>query len=334
MYVKETRSKNNKTRERNMERRSFSSPMHEQSEVRSLKAEIANLKELIARITDESQKQISALKSKILYYESHPLLQEPPSPTKKEKELIKEITQLKKIQAEENTKLNTDAQKEISSLRYQIAEFKNCIAKQDAANAQLTLENIALQTKLSAYEDGGPQLMQDICHKLDDMELLFNHLTNRLQGLVTEVKYQRNVASRNEKAVDYLARSLSLISDLPQNEMPTAMTFIKNPETLISFVDKAETTIRQQKKELQIEIYQTSKTLASTMLKAQQPPLSRPVARALTNLGEVILDVTEQMNEDHMETMKILSSDYGTGSSNMFLDNLNYSHNLMFDSDI
>lgn len=316
----------------NMERRSLSSAPHDQSEVRSLKTEIVNLKELIAKITDDSQKQIALLKAQIAQYESNAALQQPSSPSKNEKILMQELSNLKKAQSEENTKFSTETQKEISSLRYEIAELKNSIAKQEAKNAQLTVENLSLKTKIhnlqdelsdkqievlshrSSFKEGASKLIQaqmnshkEIINRLTETQKEFMNFKKRMLDLMSEVSHQHEIAERNEKSVDYLLRSLSIVSDLPHAEIPTAKFFIDNPDALISFVDNVESACRTQRNAMQNEVFEASKTLANTMIMAQRPPLSLPVARALTNLGEVILDVTKQMDEDHKQTMRLLN---------------------------
>lgn len=317
-----------------MDRRSLSSNLHDQSEVRSLKSEIVNLKGLVAQITDDSQKQIALLKAKIAEYESNAALQQRSSPTQKEKVLMEEISSLKKAQSEENTKFSTNTQKEISSLRYEIAELKSSISMQEAKNAQLTIENLSLKTEIhklqdelsdkqievlahrSAFEEGASKLIQaqmnshkEIIQRLTQTQKEFMDFKHKMSGIISNLDRKQEIADRNEKSVDYLVRALSIISDMPQAEIPTAKYFIDNPDALISFVDNIESTCRLQRTAMQSEIYETSKALAGTMILAQHPPLSRPVARALTNLGEVILDVTKQMDEEHKQTMRLLNSD-------------------------
>lgn len=317
-----------------MERRSLSSAVHDQSEVRSLKTEIANLKELIAKINDDSQKQIAILKAKIAEYESNSALQQHSSPTQKEKILMEEISSLKKAQSEENTKYSTNTQKEISSLRYEIAELKNSISLQEAKNAELTIENLSLKTKARklqdelmdkqtealshrrSFEEGASRLIQsqmnshtEIIQRLTQVQKEFLNFKQRMNDIMSQLDRQHEIAERNEKSVDYLIRSLTIVSDMPQAEIPTARYFIDNPDDLISFVDNIESACRLQRTAMQSEIYETSKALRNTMALAQHPPLSRPVARALTNLGEVILDVTRQMDEEHKQTMRLLNPD-------------------------
>lgn len=317
-----------------MERRSLSSAVHDQSEVRSLKTEIVNLKELIAKITDDSQKQIAMLKAKIAEYESNSALQQHSSPTQKEKILMEEISSLKKAQSEENTKYSTNTQKEISSLRYEIAELKNSISLQEAKNAELTIENLSLKTKARklqdelsdkqaetfshrrSFEEGASRLIQsqmsshtEIIQRLTQIQKEFMNFKQKMNDIMSQLDRQHEIAERNEKSVDYLIRSLTIVSDMPQAEIPTARYFIDNPDDLISFVDNIESACRLQRTAMQSEIYETSKALRNTMILAQHPPLSRPVARALTNLGEVILDVTRQMDEEHKQTMRLLNPD-------------------------
>ncbi|OHT09592.1 hypothetical protein TRFO_21479 [Tritrichomonas foetus] len=307
-----------------MERKSFSQSSYEQ---------IVNLKELIAQITDESQQEINALKQKIAEYENNPITISPNSPTKNEKALLKELAKLRRVNKEENTKINTEAQKEISSLQFQIAELKNVIAQQDANNAQLTLENLSLKTKIHklndelsdkhveilnyrhSFEEGASQLIQsqmkshrEIIHRLSQAQKEQSKMLEKSEKLMRELKLAREIAAHNETAVHYLANALTTISDMPQSNIPTAADLIDNPDALIDFVKEVETIIRHERNSLQKEIHETTQTLSNTLVKAQQPPLSRPVARVLTNLGAVILDVTEQMNEEHKQTMKLLES--------------------------
>lgn len=317
-----------------MEKRSLSSSLHDQSEVRSLKSEIVSLKELLAKSSNEFQKEIALYKAKIAEYESNAALQRHSSPTEKEKILMQEISNLKKAQSEENTKYNTHTQKEISSLRYEIAELKNSISLQEAKNAQLTIENLSLKTKIhklqdelsdkqieslshrSSFEEGASKLIQsqmnshkEIIKRLSQTQKEFSNFEQKMSDIVSKLSHKHEAAERNEKTVDYLIRSLSIVSDIPQAEIPTARYFIDNPDALISFVDNVESTCRLQRTAMQSEIYETSKALANTMILAQHPPLSRPVARALTSLGEVILDVTKQMDEEHKQTMRLLNQD-------------------------
>ena len=334
-----------------MERRSFSYVLSDQADVRSLKSEISHLKGVILQITDESQKQINELKSKIARYESGSLYK---SPTKNEKQLLDEIEQLKRSKQEENTKINTDWQKEISELRYEIAELKNSTAQAESINAQLTVENLALKTKLhqirdeladkhielmayTNYSDDGENKF--IQNQLESNQKLINkinrarknqesfirkflNMKENLQYGNRDLNDIKQIVDRAEKTVEYLTAALLLVSDVPQSTTPDPLILIENPDILIDFVDGVESSSRYYKNNLQNDVIEATKTLSSTMVKAQQPPLSRPVARVLSNLGAVIIDVAEQMNEDHKQTMQLL--EFNGELSDDLLNNSDY----------
>lgn len=304
--------------------------------VEALKNQVENLKNVIEQLKYENQTEIQQLNSQVALYKN--MVESPLS--LREENLVNEIMELKRKLAEVTTQQNSSIQKEISNLKLTIAQLNNDIAKQDANNAKLTIENLNLinrNQKLfdaleqsakgtniikQSFEHGASSLIQSqldnhqetttrlekMDEQLSQFQIKFRETEEKLHNVQLETAKFKLLNDRNEKAVEYLSRSLSLIADLPII-CPDARTLAENPDQLIKLVDAAETTCRKEKNALQSELIETSRTLSTTIAKTYQPHLSQPVARVLTNLGAVIMDVSEQMNEEHKRTMKLLTGD-------------------------
>lgn len=304
--------------------------------VRAMKAEIANLKEMITRITEESEAKIASLNRQIEQMKVNPL-----EATKREAELTEKIIELKKTQAEESAKQNTDSQKEISELRYQIAELKNALASKEAENAGLTLENLDLKKRVDGFQEQFDVQQEEVNRYREAFEsgaggLIKNQITthkqligkvNVLSGAVTQLSDKvaqlkskvdtlhaekekfKFLTDRNEKAVEYMTRSLSLIAELPQVAPPSARELVEDPDALISLVSAAEDACLREKTEMKRRLLEASRSINESMERDHRPPLSQPVARVLTNLGAVMMEVNKQMSEEHKRTMRLLEGD-------------------------
>jgi hypothetical protein len=114
--------------------------MEHEIQIRSLKAEIASLKEVILDMTREHEQEILILTRELDHLRLVGSVSG--SPTKKEEALTEELQELRNSKAEDLAKHSSDAQKQISILRYEIAELKKVIASKEAHNAELTLRTI------------------------------------------------------------------------------------------------------------------------------------------------------------------------------------------------
>lgn len=316
------------------DRRSFA--VDDESQIEDLKAEVADLKGRLMRVTEESEVKIESLNRQILTLKHGSLTDS----CEREVGLTDKIIELKQVHAEECAKLTTDAQLEVSDLRFTIAELKNGIASREAENARLTLENIDLQKRTRAlsealetkgnivsdcrrvFERSASALIQAhlgshtrLVSTVDRLARDFGRVSGSmalLQSRIEELQKQRdrlhNLTLRNDRAVDYLARSLSLVAELPQISPPPAQVLVESNDALIAFVNAAENAARCDRMETNRQLTDASKAVRLSMVREHKPPVSQPVVRVLTDLGAVMMEVNEQMNEEHRRTMRLLES--------------------------
>jgi chromosome segregation ATPase len=288
--------------------------------IRSLKAEIASLKEMISQITTENANLVDALNREIATLRSE-------SPVPKEEQLMQEIAELKKQQAESMSRKLTEPQSEISTLRLEIAELKNSLAQRSAENTRLTLDNIELHHQIramneelsqskSVFEQGASnlirrqiQIYKTVRRHLRDLDASVGGLANSVGVVEGDRNRYRSLLEQNEKTVEYLSRSLAVVADLPQIRPPTPRELLESPEKVIKLVNSAESNSRREKTELQRSLAETTQSLSVLVDIVHRPPVSRPVAAVLTNLGAVMMEVNAQLNEEHEQTMKLLNGD-------------------------
>ena len=304
------------------------------AQIRNLRAEIAELKEIIATITEESQATIEELNRQI-----EVLKLDPHSKTsEREKELNDKLFELKKAAAAETAKANTGVQKELSDLRCEVAELKNGIVAKEAENVKLTLENIelkktirsleqrieancdiALQNKLTLQKHAKHLIQEEakrqteINRKADELVESYERVHAKVESFESAVQRMRGdcqkykaLTDRNERAVDYLAQTLSLISEVPNLTPPSARELVEDPEKLIQLASEVEAACRQDKLETSERLRDASRKLRQSLAKEHRRPISRPVAKVLVNLGAVMMEFNEQLTEDHRQTMLLL----------------------------
>ena len=308
--------------------------MQQDVQVKNLRAEIAELKEIIATITEESQATIEELNHEIEMLKMDPHR----NAHAREHELSEKLFELKKAAAEETAKANTGVQQELSDLRCEVAELKNAMAEKEAENVKLALENIelkktirSLEGKINANSETALQnklemqkhvkrLIQEqmkttkvLTSRTDEVAASFERVNEKFKRLRTVIggitsardKF-KSLTDRNERAVDYLAQTLSLIAEIPNLSPPSARELVEDPEKLINLVAEAESACRQEKLETSQRLRDASKQLRLSMAKEHRRPISRPVAQVLVNLGAVMMDFNEQLKEDHKRTMLLL----------------------------
>jgi hypothetical protein len=319
-------------------------------EIRSLKAEIASLKEVILHMTADHEREVLSLTREV---ERLRLVgSSSGSPTKKEEELTEELQELRNLRAEDRAKYSSDSQKEVSLLRFEIAELKNTIASKEAHNAELTLYNIELSHKIQTSEEHLQETHKQIeeCqhflerrfstfytesrrrhHRvLKSLGSLINGCSSlsRLIGGVhewvdrvwSELRKYKSLLHGNVRAVEYLLNSLSLMAGLPKLDSIDVHKLISHPDEIIALVDTASSACSQERSVLREQLRSTSKSLSDSLSMLRRPPISEPVVRVLTNLGSVILDVHSQLEEEHAGTLRLFSMTESDGGSLNFED--------------
>jgi hypothetical protein len=282
--------------------------------IRSLKAEIAALKEMIFKITQENEQHAAALNEEIRDLKAQSSV--------RDDEHAEEVQDLKKQLSDASIRYAAEAQDEISTMRLELAELQNALAQRSAENAQLTLANIDLTRMVrdsrSVFETGASRLIQRQIRLYKIIGKHFRRLDTSYGrlfetcGAIHQIQEARDhyesLLEQNEKTVEYLSRSVALIGDLPQVRPPSARELLESPERVIKLVDAAEKSHRLEKLSIQRDLAETTKSLSAMSEIVRRPPVSRPVAAVLTNLGAVMMQVNEQMQSDHNETMRLLES--------------------------
>jgi chromosome segregation ATPase len=312
--------------------------MSAEVQIRALNAEIASLKELILQMTTDHEREVSSLTHELQRLRFTGSLSG--SPTKKEEALTEELHELRNSRAEDRARFSSDSQKEVSVLRFEIAALKNVIASKEAHNAELTLRNIELSQRLHATEETLEETQrgigdcQKICtaristvysesrrhqHKIlkglasvmNQLSRLASSMTNageKVGQLWAEVRKHEFLLHGNERAIEYLLNSLSLMADTPMDRPVDVKRLMADPEEIIALVDTTASECSRERVDLRERLRATSRSLAESLAVLRRPPLSEPVARVLTNLGSVILDVHSQMEEEHADTLRLLTS--------------------------
>jgi gas vesicle protein len=302
-----------------------------QQTIRSLNAEITSLKEMILEMTTEHEREITSLTLEIQRLKiTGPF---PGSPTKKEEALAEELQELRNSVMETRAKSSSDSQKEISLLRFEIAELKNGIANKEAQNAELTLRNFELSRELHASQELVALQNKRLGEAHEVFESRFSAFFEEFQGknrsalkeisrsmemvvgledrigqVSAEVGKCKGLLYGNEKAIEYLVTSLSLMADLPAVGKIDVRELVHNPDQIIGIVDAAASAWSEERSTLREKLRLTSQSLSDSLSVLRRPPVSRPVARVLNELGSVILDVHSQLEEDHAGTLRLLSS--------------------------
>jgi hypothetical protein len=133
-------------------------------------------------------------------------------------------------------------------------------------------------------------------------------LGESIANIWSQMDTYRSLLHGNEKAIEYLIHSLSLIADLPRMQSISVRHLIQHPDEIIALVDTAALACSHEKTALRDQLRSTSKSLSDSLSVIHRPPMSEPVARVLTNLGSVILDVHSQLDENHPDTLRLLLS--------------------------
>jgi chromosome segregation ATPase len=309
--------------------------MSAEVQIRSLNAEIANLKELIVEMTTDHEREVTTLTHELQRLRFAGSLSG--SPTKKEEALTEELQELRNSRAEDRARYSSDSQKEVSILRFEIAELKNVIASKEAHNAELTLRNIELSQRLHFTEETleatqrGIGECRDFCvgrvskvytefrrhqHRIlkalssimMQLKAVAPLVTTTIAHLSSEEQKFESLLNGNERAIEYLLNSLSLMADTPIETPVDVKRLMAHPEEIIALVDSTALECSRERMDLRERLRTTSKSLADSLAVLRRPPLSEPIARVLTNLGSVILDVHSQIEEDHADTLRLLTS--------------------------
>ena len=277
-----------------------------------LQKQIDELQATLLRVKRDSEKTIQDLKNQLNSFYS-------PTSNKKgstrEQELLNHIANLKRIHSEELAHISTTHQKEISKFRYEVAELKNQLAQCEAKNAQLVIENLELKEKEADLERTKEHLHQwktklDLVlnSPIQTTQNALSDLSSKIDTVYLKFHEIQDDRQQYSKAIDYLTRCIHLISNLPSNSIPSSRECVSNPQQLISFIIEAQKNAEKQKKEIEQELAETTQNLNEMRTKLNSEQFSQPVARVLANLGNTILEMTEQLNEDHQDTLALLKS--------------------------
>ena len=277
-----------------------------------LQKQIDELQATLLRVKRDSQRTIQDLKDQLNSFYS-------PTSNKKgstrEQELLNHIAKLKRDHSEEVVQIMTAHQKEISKFRYDVAELKNQLAETEAKNAHLVIENLELKEKEAELERTRDHLQQwnsklplVLNAPIQSSAKALSNLSSKIDTVYLKFHELQDDRQRYSKAIDYLTRCVHLISNLPSNSIPTSTECITNPDHLITFINEAQKNAEKQKKEVEQELAETTLNLNQIRSQMNSNQLSQPVARVLANLGNTILEMTEQLNEDHQNTLALLKN--------------------------
>lgn len=270
------------------------------------------LQATLLRVKRDDERTIQNLKKQLDHFLNPPISN---SSSSKEQDLQNYIANLKRMHSEEISQISSSNQHKISKCQYEIAEMKNQLAELEAKNAHLLIENLQLKEKENELIIAKEHI-NEWSKKLDtifDPSIIrinqaFSNVGAQLSSTLQKNKDMINNTQKFYVAIEYLLRCIQIISGIPMNSAPSIKTCVDEPQKLIEFISYAQNFAEKEKKELEDSLSTAYEQIRSLKEKLKTGPLSQPVVKVLTSLGSTLLELSEQMDEEHNETLALLNS--------------------------
>lgn len=305
----------------------------DEEDTSQLEAELKSLETKYADMQKEYDAKISQLQSEVEAARTN-LSNQGQVPSKLSSKYFELVYNLKKENMDKVTSLEHQHRINVSQLKLEVAEKNREISTQQSQNAQLFIENLNKNRTIEELTLLIEKMKNDIKNSRSSIKKyvdnitrkevsVFNKSTQPLENLFNELPtYSKKVRmlqnkiehlNENDKRfahdynqyllmIDHFVRSICFLTDNPMDCCPSAQHLIDSPKFFERFLLECEEKSKKCYEKSRNALTKSSASL-SQLLKVKNTEINLPLANVLSNLGAVSLDVIEEMETHHKETM-------------------------------